>query len=154
MRRPPPIVVAVLLLTATSAAAAIQPPNWSLVRQLAAGLEVRVAADPGVVHLGVFDSADDLSLSLRVNGQAQRVDRASVREVAVAGRSRKKNVLWGLVIGVAASVAVVSLQCRGESEACQEGAPQWFYPLTGAGVGIGALLPPRQVWRQIYVRTR
>lgn len=154
MRRPPlALVLLVLLVLAASPAAAQQSSNWSPVRQLTAGAAIRAIADPGVTHAGSVRSSDDDSLTLVVDGTDLRLSRAAVREVAVAAKSRKKNIWWGLAIGAAASVVAVSLQCQGEDSSCNEGAPAWFYPLAGGGLAVGALLPPRTVWREVYVRT-
>lgn len=150
MRRPSAALV--LLLLAASAATA-QPSNWSPVSQLTAGAAVRLTADPGVTHTGAVRSTDDNSVTLLVDGADLRISRLAVRQLSVTGKSRKKNIWWGLVIGAAASVVAVSLQCRGEDSSCNEGAPAWFYPLAGGGLAVGALLPPRTVWREIYVRT-
>lgn len=150
MRRLP--VAFVLLVLAAAATAAQQPSNWSPVAQLTVGAEVRALADPGVTHRGSVRSADNDSLTLEVGGTDLRLPRITVREVEVAGKSRKKNTWWGLAIGAAASVVAVSLQCQGEASSCSEGAPAWFYPMAGAGVAVGALLPPRTVWREIYSR--
>ena len=131
MRRPPPIALVFLILTATSTVA-LQPANWSPVAQLTAGAEVRAIVDPGVTHRGSVKAADSESLTLAVDGADLRLSRSTVREVEVAGKSRKKNVWWGLAIGAAASVVAVSLQCQGEESSCNEAAPAWFYPMTGA----------------------
>jgi hypothetical protein len=151
MRRPP--VALVLILLAAPPAAAQPPSNWSPVRQLSTGTAIRATADPGVTHRGSVRAADDESLTLVVDGAAVRLPRIAVREIKVAGKSRKKNIWWGLAIGAAASVVAVSLQCQGEDASCNETAPAWFYPLAGAGAAGGALLPPRVTWREVYVRT-
>ena len=150
MKRLPAIVL--LLLLAAAHAAAQQPSNWSPVRQLTAGAEVRAIVDPGVSHVGAFRSADDDSITVLIDGTDHRLLRAGVRELATAGTSRKKNLWWGLAIGAAASVVAVSLQCRGESSSCNEGAPVLFYPIAGAGVAIGAFMAPQKVWREVYTR--
>jgi hypothetical protein len=150
MRRLPAAIV-LALLAATSAAA--QPSsNWSPVRQLPSGAQVRAVADPGVTHLGSVRASDDESITLTVDGVDLSLPRILVREIEVAGKSRKKNIWWGLAVGAAASVVAVSLQCRGEDASCNEGAPAWFYPLAGGGLAVGAFLPPRTVWRVLYRR--
>jgi hypothetical protein len=150
MRRLPAAIVLALLAAASAAA---QPSsNWSPVRQLPSGAQVRAVADPGVTHLGSVRASDDESITLTVDGVDLSLPRILVREIEVAGKSRKKNIWWGLAVGAAASVVAVSLQCRGEDASCNEGAPAWFYPLAGGGLAVGALLPPRTVWRVIYRR--
>jgi hypothetical protein len=151
MRRPP--VVALLLLFAATTAAAQSPMNdWSPVRQLLPGQPVRVLTDAAILQAGTLGSVTEDSITLIVGGQDQRLARAAIREVSVERRSRKRNVWWGLAIGAAASFAAVGLSCAGESEGCSESAPAWFYPLAGAGALTGALMPPRTVWRGVYVR--
>ena len=152
MRRPP---VAALLLLFAAATAAAQTPvsDWSNVRQLPPGQSVRVLTDAATAQAGTVTSVADDSVTLTTAGQDQRIPRAAVREVSVEGKSRKRNVWWGLAIGAAASIVAVSIECAGESAGCNEGAPAWFYPLAGAGALTGALMPPRTVWREVYVRT-
>lgn len=151
MRRP--LAALVLIVLAAPSAAAQPPSNWSPVRQLPAGTDVRATADPGVTHQGSVGTSDDESLTLVVNGADLRLPRMAVREIDVAGKSRKKNIWWGLAIGATASLVAVSLHCRGEDSSCNESAPAWFYPFAGGGLVVGALLPPRITWRQVYVRT-
>ncbi|MEY4634625.1 MAG: hypothetical protein RJA55_423 [Acidobacteriota bacterium] len=119
--RRPPVAALLLLVAATTAAA--QSPNdaWSPVRQLPLGQPVRVLTD------------------------------AAIREVSVGPRSRKRDVWWGLTLGAAASFVAVGVTCAGETEGCNEAAPAWFYPMAGVGAAIGGLMPPRTVWRPIYV---
>jgi len=128
-------------------------PAWSLVRQLAAGDEVRALLDTGTSSQGTFRTADDESMTL-VSGNEQRLSRAHVRHVSVArGTHRRRHVLVGLAIGAAVSVLAVNLSCRGESRGCNEVAPAYFYPLAGAGATIGALLPAGKKWHVVYIRT-
>lgn len=152
MRRPP--FVALLLLFAATTAAAQSPVNdWSPIRQLSPGQRVRVLTDAAIVQAGTLSSVTDDSVTLNIGGQDQRLARAAVREVSVERKSRKRNVWWGLAIGAAASFVAVGIKCAGESEGCNESAPAWFYPLAGAGALTGALMPPRTVWNQVYLRT-
>lgn len=146
------VVVALLVLFAATAAAQSPPSDWSSVRQLLPGQNVRILTDSAIAQAGTLRTAQDDALTLAIGGQDQRVARSSVRQVSVERKSRKRNVWWGLAIGAAASVVAVSVQCKGESSSCNEGAPAWFYSLAGAGVAAGALMPPRTAWREVYER--
>ncbi len=152
--RHPPVAVLLLLFAATAAAPAQTPVSaWSPVRQLSPGQTVRVLTDAAIIQAGALSSVTDDSVTLNVGGQDQRQARAAVREVSVGRQSRKRNVWWGLAIGAAASFVAVGIKCADESEGCNEAAPAWFYPMAGAGALTGALMPPRTVWRNVYVRT-
>lgn len=126
MRRRP--VVVLLLLFAAPAAAQSPVNDWSQVRQLSPGQQVRVLTEAAIVQAGTLTSVADDSVTLSVGGQAQRVARAVIREVSVERKSRKRNVWWGLATGAAASFVAVGVKCAGESEGCNESAPAWFYP--------------------------
>jgi hypothetical protein len=146
------LAVTLLLLTATAGGAQQPSTSWSPVRQLTPGQSIRAVVDSGVTHRGAFQSADDDFLTLLIDNRALRLPRAGVRDVSVAGTSRRRNVWWGLAIGAAVSVAAISVQCHGEDPSCNEGSPALFYPITGAGAAIGALMPPRTTWREIYAK--
>ena len=127
---------------------------WSRVRSLPAGQEVRVVFETGASSQGTFRTADAGSMTLRAAGHDQNLTRATIRRISmVADRDRWQHIVTGLVIGgVAASIAV-GLHCRGESAACTEIAPAYVAPGTGAGAALGALLPRRKVWQEIYSRS-
>lgn len=85
------------------------------------------------------------------------IDRIVLRAVAAqveqdaSGRSpgnpsaththRKRNVLIGLALGAAAGSVATILHCRGKAPSCNEIAPAYVLPLTGAGTLVGALWP-------------
>jgi hypothetical protein len=143
MRRPS--ALAVLLLLAATTVAAQQPSTWSPVRQLTPGSEIRAIEDAALTRRGAFQSADEDSITLLINGNQQRVPRVGVREVSVAGISRRKNVWWGLAIGVAASVAAISVQCHGEDPSCNEGSPaRELAPPLQDGKRVGDLHRPER----------
>lgn len=146
-----PLALIVSLTASPLPVAAQQPPDtaWSRVRQLTAGDSVRVVLNDGSRE-GAFRTAGDDSITIAVAGQDQSVPRVSVSRILVArGSHRKRNVLLGLAIGGVTAGVVVSLRCRGKGRGCNEVAPAYFYPLAGAGAGVGALLPAR-AWTTVY----
>ena len=145
------LVVLIVTLAAPSQSIAQQSDNagWLQVRQLTVGDSVRVVLGDGMRE-GVFQIADDESITLTLTGNNQSVRRDSIRRLLVArGSHRKRNVLLGFAIGGVTGGLVVALRCRGDGPGCNEVAPAYFYPLAGVGAGIGALLPAR-AWRQIF----
>ncbi len=135
--------------------ARLQSPDdnrWSQVRQLAAGEDVRVVLD-AQSYRGTFRMADGQSLTLTIASHDHRLSRARVLQVSVARAThRRRNILIGLAIGGATSAIAVGLHCRREASSCTEVAPAYFYPLAGAGAGIGALLPAAKIWQEVYAR--
>jgi hypothetical protein len=144
------LVVLIVTLAAPSQVIAQQgDTGWLQVRQLTVADSVRVVLDDGARE-GMFQIADDESITLTLAGNNQSVRRDSIRRLLVArGSHRKRNVLLGFAIGGVTGGLVVALSCRGEGLGCNEVAPAYFYPFAGAGAGIGALLPAR-AWRQIF----
>lgn len=127
---------------------------WCQVAQVPAGEHVRVVLGDSTTYRGAFRMADTESITLVVAGHDQRLSRARIRQVSVArGTHRRRNVLIGLAIGGATSAVAIGLHCRGQSSGCNEVAPVYFYPLAGAGAGIGALLPAEKIWQEIYARS-
>jgi hypothetical protein len=127
---------------------------WSRVERLSAGEEVRVAGGNGASSQGAFRRADGASITLLVAGHEQKTARANVRQVSVVrDTDRWQHVVIGLVIGMVTGGIAVELHCRGESSSCKEVGPAYVVPGVGIGAAVGALLPPRKQWQEIYVRS-
>ncbi len=128
--------------------------GWSRVQQLSVGQEVRVTGENGASSSGTFRTSDGVSITLLVAGHEQRTARANVRQVSVVGDTDHwQHVVTGLVIGGVAAAVAVGLHCRGESSSCNQIGPAYFAPAVGVGAAVGALLPPRKIWQEIYVRS-
>lgn len=141
---------AVRLALAQSAESPGAGTRWEQVRRLEIGHEIRVALDDDRSSRGVFQAADGDSLTLRTDGQEQHILRARIGRVFVARDThRRRNVLVGLAIGAAASGLATAIHCKGQSSACAEVAPAFFYQMAGAGTLIGALAPARD-WEEIF----
>jgi hypothetical protein len=126
---------------------------WSRVQRLSAGEEIRVV-DVDDASQGAFRTADGVSITLVVAGHDQKTARANVSQVSVVrDKDRWQHVVTGLVIGGVTGGIAVGLHCRGESSSCNEVAPAYVVPGVGIGAAIGALLPPRKHWQEIYVRS-
>jgi hypothetical protein len=66
--------------------------------------------------------------------------------------NRWQHVVIGLAVGGVAGSVAVAVHCRGASASCKEVAPAYVLPGVGLGAAVGALLPKRKVWQEIYVR--
>jgi hypothetical protein len=132
-----------------------EPPSgvdarWIQLQRLAVDEEIRVVLDDATSSRGAFRIADADSITLRIGGRDQRVQRARVLRVLVArGSHRRRNVLLGLVIGGTAGGLATAIHCKGRSSGCNEVAPAFVYPFAGAGTLIGALLPARD-WAEVF----
>jgi len=127
---------------------------WSRVERLSAGGEVRVVGRNGASSQGAFRTADGASITLLVAGHEQETTRVNVHQVSVVrDTDRWRHVVISLVIGGVAGGIAVGLHCRGESSSCKEVAPAYTAPGLGIGAAVGALLPPRKHWHEIYVRS-
>jgi hypothetical protein len=127
---------------------------WSRVQRLSTGEEVRVAGENGASSSGAFRTSDGASITLLVAGREQTTARADVRQVSVVrDTDRWQHVVIGIVIGGLTGGVAVALHCRGESSSCKEVSPAYVGPGVGLGAAVGALLPPRKQWQEIYVRS-
>jgi len=127
---------------------------WSRVQRLSAGEEVRVVGENDASSQGAFRTGDGASITLLVAGHQQTTARANVRKVSVVrDTNRWRHLVIGLVIGGVTGGIAVGLHCRGESSSCNEVAPAYFAPGVGIGAAVGALLPPKKHWQEIYVRS-
>ena len=126
---------------------------WGPVRRVAVGHDVRVVLRNGASSQGAFRTADGESITLLVAGHEQKAARADIRQVSIVRETdRWQHVVIGLVIGGVTGGIAVGLHCRGQSASCKEVAPAYFAPGVGVGAAVGALLPPRKTWQEIYVR--
>lgn len=127
---------------------------WSRVSSLPTGQEVRVVLTTRASLQGTFRTADMNSVTLRAAGHDQNLTRTTIRRISmVVDRDRWQHVVLGLVIGGVTAGIALGLHCRGESAACTEVAPAYMAPGIGAGAAIGAVLPRRKVWQEIYSRS-
>lgn len=133
---------------------------WSQVRRRQIGEHVRVILQDNSIHDGEFQSADNLTVSLAVAGRRQEDPRLRVRQVFVdAGTNRARHVGLGVAAGAVAGLVVFGSdadRCRRTGgpppPQCGSTAPPRFAYSTGLGAVVGALLPARRVWSEIYIR--
>jgi hypothetical protein len=127
---------------------------WSRVQRVSPGEEIRVVGVDDASSQGAFRTADGVSIRLVVAGHDQETARANVSQVSIVrDKDRWQHIVTGLVIGGVTGGIAVGLHCRGESSSCNEVAPAYVVPGVGIGAAIGALLPPRKHWQEIYVRS-
>ena len=134
------ISAAITLLAATAVGAEKPIGTWADVQKIKVGLAVEVVQGDSTRLRGSLESADKDGMSLRVDGAARTLARATLRSVAVQYRKTAKGAMIGLLVGLAFAYPNAKLQGAG---AAASGIA--FY--TGIGAGIGAL---NKSYRTVY----
>lgn len=142
-------ILALAVLTSLSPISLAQTSDWAVVNQLVSGQKVKVQTADGNSHVGTVESVTGDAILIAKNQSFQRQD---VRQVLLWSPGHHgRNTLIGLGIGAGFGVAAGascnsknSIVSRGECIAV--GAP--FFG--GIGAGIGALLPSRGKWHEVY----
>ncbi len=152
------VAIGGLLSMMRPAIAQVVPPSnstaaWSIVSRLTAGQEVRVNMTTGQSLHGTVGAADATSITVLVAGHHRHIAHENVRQVSIVrDLDRWQHVVIGLAVGAVAGSVAVAVHCRGASASCKEVAPAYVLPGVGLGAAVGALLPKRKVWQEIYVR--
>jgi hypothetical protein len=133
-------------------------PDWSAVKALAAGSEVRVETPAGKLT-GLVQGVNDGAITLLSGKGAQTAMQSDVTRVAVKKPSRRKrNTLIGLALG--ASFGLVD----GSASTCNSSNFNGSCPSQGAldaagalvfgglGAAVGAVIPTGG-WREVYRST-
>jgi len=132
-----------------------QNPAWNNLKQLSAGIHVRVVANSKKSFHGEFQSATDDAIIIRSKGADQTLSRASVRKVfSRSAGHRVRHTLIGAAIGAGAGLgtgAAIDNDCSSNSIICTGNKGKAILtPVFGLlGAGIGALLPAGG-WQEVY----
>jgi hypothetical protein len=148
-------LAAMLVLMASLASAQAKFTDWSTVKALATGADVRITTDSRTVRGKVLRVTDD-ALVLASGKSQEMFPLQEVKRVLLRGDShRGRNSLIGLGAGAAAGLitgAVGHQDCTGwcifyTSRGTDMAAGAII--LGGIGAGVGALIPTRS-WLEIY----
>ena len=143
-----------LVMVATSAAQSSET-NWSNVKTLSSGTEVRITTAKSNSVTGKLESVNDTSLTINPGRGPQSIDRQQVTRVAVRTKARRKRaMLIGLAVGAAGGAAFGGAAasscshniCGGYGAALIAGAAAGgaiLGAVIGAAVSHGA-------WREVY----
>lgn len=144
-----------LLILLCASFAAAQSSEWSNVKRLAKGDEIRVSTGDGKTYRGQLSEATDESLIMIAAGSQEALARAQIKQIAIQKPShRKRNTLIGLGIGVGAGLAIGT----GADHSCAASGcfigpnfgKEVFTPL-GAIIGtIFGVVWPTGGWHNIY----
>lgn len=142
-------ILALALLISLCHPSFAQTSDWAALSPLLSGQKVKVETADGQSHVGKVQSVTENSILIGKNQVIQKEDVQDVRLWSPGHHGR--NALIGLGIGAGFGIAVgtgcsgqYSFVSRGECMAV--GAPLFG----GAGAAVGALLPSRGQWREIY----
>jgi hypothetical protein len=131
-----------------SQASPAQTSEWAVLRQLLPGQKVKVETSDGKSHVGAVRSVSDDSIQI---GKTEVIERADVQRVLLWSPGHHgRNALIGLAVGAGFGVAA-GASCGNDAivskgQCMAVGAP--FFG--GVGAGIGALLPSRGKWHELY----
>jgi len=134
--------LAVMLLMAAIAPAQTNPPDWSTVKALVTGADVRVTAGSRAVHGRVLRVTDD-TLLLALGKSQEMFPQHEVKRVLLRGDShRGRNSLIGLGGGAALGAII--------GAAAHEDCTGWCIFSTSRGVDAAGALIPTRSWLEVY----
>lgn len=144
----------VLVISALTAAAQSPLQDWSQVRNLTPGTEIRVERTGGPAVRGQLRSASDESLVVAGGSAEQMLPRPQVTRVSVRGKGhRGRNALIGLAVGAGVGLVIGFATRPGPKQLNVVPDSEVIGGLTGAGALVGAVVGvaiPTGGWRQIY----
>jgi len=149
-------VYLVFVALAIASVVAAQPSaEWTRVKTLSPGTEVRVSVVKSKTVVGRLQTVSDNSLSINTGGGSVSLESSRILRVSVRTKARRARSVWiGLAIGAgggaalggaAASVCAKGI-CRGHGAALVAGG-------TGGGAAIGALIGAavaHEGWREVF----
>src|SRR5215469_8925182 len=130
-----------------------QTSDWAVSGQLLPGQKVKVITADGKSHVGYVGSVSDDAIRLGKNQSLQKVD---VQQLLLwSPGHHRRNVLIGLGIGagVGLGAGLRSGSQLPEGDRLDSTAQEVAIavPLcAGIGAGIGALIPARGAWHEVY----
>ncbi|MBZ5632796.1 MAG: hypothetical protein LAO55_06645 [Acidobacteriia bacterium] len=155
MSRAASVSCAVLIpLLAAAAAGQVLTANWDNVRMIAAGTDVRVAADNSKPIQGKLDSITDNNLVIKQGTGTQSFVRAEIHSVGIRRNGhRLRKVLIGIGVGTAAGLAIggaTANNCTGIGCGGMRVATGGLVGLIGGM--ITGLVWSSGEWRQVYAQ--
>lgn len=148
-------LILALAIAALSSHLCAAQSEWSVVRQLTSGQELKVVLKEGGSRRGSFESANDSSIVVRSGNSEQTLSRDQVRRILLKSKGhRKRNALIGAGVGAGAGLglgASIDNNCSSTSIVCTGNKGKAILtPVFGLlGAGIGALIPSGG-WREVY----
>lgn len=139
-----PLAIFAFLFQASSA----QSTDWAIVQQLAPSQKVKIVTTDGKSRMGTARSITDEGIQI---GKEQPIPRGDVQQILLWSPGHHgRNALVGLAIGAGIGVGF-GASCGKDSFVSRTGCIAVGAPLFGGvGAGIGALIPSRGQWREIY----
>lgn len=142
-------VFAIAVLISLSQVSFAQTSDWAVVSQLLSGQRVKVQTADGKSHVGKLQAVSEDAIRI---GKDQSIQKGDVRHVLWWSPGHHgRNALIGLGIGAGVGVAF-GATCNEKNSFVNKGeCMAVLAPLFGgAGAGIGALLPSRGKWHEVY----
>lgn len=142
-------ILMVAVLISLSQISFAQTSDWAVINQLS-GQKVRVETADGKSHVGNVQSVSGDTIGI---GKNELIRKQDVQHVLLwSAGHHGRNALIGLAIGAGVGSVAFGAACGREAsfisrgECIAVGAP--FFG--GLGAGIGALLPSRGKWHEVY----
>ena len=140
----------VAILVTLSSISFAQTSDWAIVRQLALGKKVQVETADGRSRVGKVKAITEDELRI---GKDELIQRRDVQRVRLwSSGHHGRNTLIGLGVGAGVGVGFGVGACGGKDAWFSRGqCAAVSAPLFGGiGAGIGALLPSRGKWQDVY----
>jgi hypothetical protein len=132
--------------------------DWGNLKQLAPAQPIRIVLNGGSSYGGVFLSASDSAISVRLTTGEQTFERQNVLRLSTKGTSRRtRNALVGAAVGVGGALAIGGI-CHAKLNAegypnnhCLDAATIGPGAAIGGGIGAGiAALASKPRWHDVY----
>ena len=153
-----PFVLPLIGVLIGSAICGAQNPDWSNLKQLSPGQQVRVAINGGKSFKGEFHSVADDAVIINANGADQTLSRSTIRKVSSRSPGhRLRHAPIGAAVGAGVGLGTGAAfdnadKCTSQSVGyCTDHAGKAILtPVFGLiGAGVGALLPSGG-WQEVY----
>jgi hypothetical protein len=140
----------VAMLVSLSPMSFAQTSDWAIIRQLTPGQKVQVETAAGKSYVGQVESITDEELRVGKNQLILKQDVKRVRLWSAGHHGR--NTLIGLGVGAGTGVVFGVASCGGKDAWFSRGeCAAVSAPLFGGlGAAIGALMPSRGRWQDVY----
>ena len=140
----------VAMLVSLSPISFAQTSDWAIMRQLTPGQKVQVGTVAGKSYVGKVESITDEELRV---GKNQPILKQDVKRVRLwSSGHHGRNALIGLGVGAGTGVVFGAASCGGKDAWFSRGeCAAVSAPLFGGlGAAMGALMPSRGRWQDVY----
>jgi hypothetical protein len=144
-------LLSTLSLSAPASAATPEPAaDWSAVRSLSPGQNVRVSTQDGDRLKGRFHSANDIDINFTQDGRRVTLRRDNIKRVEVGHKNRWKGALLGAGVGGGAGAGAGTYLLSRTDHLTMTAIPAGLAIGAGAGAAFGAAVGLGTDYETVY----